>query len=338
MKQIIMLLVVLLTVLQAQAQDLSELYAELSQSVVKVMVEGVEVSPKSGQMVASEGIGSGVLISEEGLILTASHVIQTANSIKVMFKDGEVIPAKVVSSAPFADVASIKLMWVPKNPKVANLGNSDSVKVGQRSFLIGSPFGLDYTLTVGHISGKHRQRRFTHGEEYMEFLQTDAAINHGNSGGPMFNLDGEVIGIASFILSESGGFNGIGFAATSNVCKRLLIDDPTPWSGIEAVFISGELADALNIPQSSGLLVQKVTLFSPLGIIGIQSGTIPFNYNGEDILLGGDVILGMNGIPYTSEANFERARKSIDELEPGEKFTLEVFRDGQRQKIKGKLE
>ena len=153
----------------------------------------------------------------------------------------------------------------------------------------------------------------------------------------MFNMKGEVVGIASYILSESGGFQGLGFAATSNVCKILLIAEPSPWSGIDAIFVSGKLANALNISQAVGLLVQKVTLLSPLGILGIKGGTIPIEYNGEVVLIGGDIILAVNDIPLVNQAKFEQARNSFSELKKGDSFTLIVLRDGRKEKLNGKI-
>lgn len=318
-------------------QSLSDLYAELSPSVVKVVISEKEFNPQSGQMADAQGVGSGVLISEDGLVLTASHVVQTADRISVQFNDGETIPAHVVSSASFADVATIKLSWLPKGKKPVKLGNSDSTRVGDEIFMIGSPYGLDYSLSVGYISGRHVKSHFAHGQIDIEFFQTDAAINHGNSGGPMFNMNGEVIGIASFILSESGGFQGLGFAATSNVCQKLLLDSPTPWTGMVAVMVGGRLANAINIPQGGGLLVQKVTLLSPLGMMGIQGGTIPVDVGGESVYIGGDVILSINGIPLTNESNLDNARESFGKLKEGDSFSLTIWRNGKKEKLKGKV-
>lgn len=319
------------------SQSLSELYAKLSPSVVKVVISEKEFNTKSGQMADAQGVGSGVLISEDGLVLTASHVVQTADAIKVQFNDGETIPAHVVSSATFADVATIKLSWLPKGKKPVKLGNSDSTRIGDEIFMIGSPYGLDYSLSVGYISGRHVKNRFAHGQIDIEFFQTDAAINHGNSGGPMFNMKGEVIGVASFILSESGGFQGLGFAATSNVCQKLLLDDPTPWTGMVALMIGGKLASALNIPQGAGLLVQKVTLLSPLGLMGIQGGTIPLDMEGELVYIGGDVILSVNDIVLNNEASLYSVREEFGKLKEGDSYTITIWRNGRKEKLKGKV-
>lgn len=335
MKAIYISIFSFLLIFNAQAQNLRDHYARLSKSVVKIIVEGQEIEKTTMQKVSSQGIGSGVLISEDGLILTASHVIQTANSVKVQFLDGEVIPAKVISSAPFADVATIQLSWKPKNKVVAKVGNSDNTKVGDQIFMIGAPYGLDFSMSVGYISGRHKKKRFANGTQWIEFFQTDASINQGNSGGPMFNMKGEIVGIASFILSESGGFQGLGFAATSNVCTDLLLDERNAWSGMEGIYISDALAKALNVPQGGGLLVQKVATLSPIGVMGIQGGTIPIDIAGETILIGGDVILAVNGIPLINDVNFEKMRVDLEQLEDGKSFTITVLRDGRKEKFKG---
>lgn len=332
-------LVVFITLvsIQSQAQSLSDLYESLSKSVVKIIIEEKDFSVREGQMVTNQGIGSGVLIDANGLVLTASHVVQTAENIKVQFNDGETIPAKVVSSAPFADVAAIQLSWAPKDKVVAKLGDSDDVRIGDQIFMVGSPYGLDFSLSVGYISGRHTKKRFAHGSHAMEFFQTDASINHGNSGGPMFNMKGEVVGLASYILSESGGFQGLGFAATSNVCKDLLLDEVTPWTGMEAVLVGGELGSALNIPQNVGLLVQKVTLFSPIGALGIRGGTIPVEYGDEIILIGGDIILAVDGTPLTTEAGIKKVVYEFSKLKKGDSFNLLVLREGKKHKLKGTI-
>jgi len=158
----------------------------------------------------SSGIGSGVLI-EENQILTAAHVVDGAQFIEVHFNDGVRIRAEVVASLKSSDIALLKLKRGHPDPTIAVLADSDKARVGSKVFIIGSPFGISQTLSVGHLSGRMDRGLLADGTP-VEFLQTDTAINTGNSGGPMYNTDGEVIGIVSFILSKSGGFDGIGFA------------------------------------------------------------------------------------------------------------------------------
>ena len=149
-----------------------------------------------------------------------------------------------------------------------------------------------------------------------EFFQTDAAINRGNSGGPMFNLNGEVIGIVSSILSQSGGSDGLGFAVTSNITRRLLLDEPSVWSGLDGYLLTGEVARAFNLPAGfeAGLLVQRVALGSLADQLGVRGGTFTAAFGDEELLLGGDVILAVEGIAIGGPDAYERIRHRMIEL------------------------
>src|SRR5262249_16951327 len=157
------------------------------------------------------GLASGVLISGDGKVLTAAHVVQAVDQVFVEFIDGQLVTACVISSAPAADVALLQLDSVPPGVAPAQLGDSDKVEVGDEVFVVGAPYGLSYTLSVGHIGGRAAPKGSLASLSAGEFLQTDAPINSGNSGSPMFNRQGEVVGIVSNIMSRSGGFEGIGF-------------------------------------------------------------------------------------------------------------------------------
>jgi S1-C subfamily serine protease len=148
------------------------------------------------------------------------------------------------------------------------------VQIGEQVFVVGAPLGITHTLTVGHLSARHKPNATFSGMLTAEFFQTDAAINRGNSGGPMFDLKGEVIGIVSSILSQSGGSDGLGFAATSNIARRLLLDEPSVWSGLDGYLLIGEAARAFNLPVGfeAGLLVQRVALGSPADQLGVRGG------------------------------------------------------------------
>ena len=208
---------------ETRAKSLSDVFERVNGSVVVIHTSEHRVSfDQPGRQVLTQGLGSGVVISEDGLILTAAHISQVADSLTVEFLDGPMETAKVVSSSALADVALLKLDYKPESLVVAELGDSDLSKVGDQVFVVGAPYGVNHTLTVGHISGRRKLKVFTD-QAPIEFLQTDAAINRGNSGGPMFNMKGEVIGIVSRIMSQSGGYEGLGFAASSNVTKELLL-------------------------------------------------------------------------------------------------------------------
>ena len=191
-----------------------KVFKRVSGSVVVILTEEKVLPPDTyeGKKVSAQGLGSGVLVSKDGKVLTAAHVVQTADTVSVEFPNGEIVKAKVVSSEPPADVALLQLERVPASAVVAKLGDSDQVGVADQIFVVGAPYGISHTLTVGHISARRTPRGEQSELGLAEFFQTDAAVNQGNFGGPMFNMNGEVIGIVSHILSQSGGFEGLGFA------------------------------------------------------------------------------------------------------------------------------
>jgi S1-C subfamily serine protease len=220
------------------AQDLSGLFEQVKPSVVVLRTEETLIDPgDQSRKMSTESQGSGVLI-EGGRILTAAHVVQAADRVLVYFHDGQEIEANIIASSLQSDVALLQLNRMPENPVAARMGDSDKVKIGEQIFIIGAPYGLAYTLTVGHISGRIAPNEIGNGFAGMEFLQTDAAINQGNSGGPMFNLKGEVIGIVSHIISQSGGFEGLGFAASANVTTKILLEEGAMWTGIESYLLT----------------------------------------------------------------------------------------------------
>src|SRR5213594_2348540 len=179
---------------------LSEVFKRVNPAVVEIHTKETEIARGGmAQPVNVAGLGSGVLISPDGKILTAAHVVQTADDIEVEFLTGEKIRAKVVSSEPTADVALVQLEKPPRAPFVVKIGDSDAVDVGEQVFVVGAPLGVSHTLTVGFISGRRKPNATFSGMSRVEYFQTDAAVNQGNSGGPMFNMQGEVIGIVSYI-------------------------------------------------------------------------------------------------------------------------------------------
>src|SRR6266404_1310206 len=314
----------------ANGQQLRDTFRRVRRSVVVVRTVERTVAPLPRQgMVSSAGLASGVLISDNGKVLTAAHVVQAVDKVFVEFADGQIVTARVVSSATNADVALLQLDLVPPGVAPAKLGDSDQVEVGDEVFVVGAPYGLSLTLTVGHVSGRAAPKSRLPGMSAWEFFQTDAAINGGNSGSPMFDWKGEVIGIVSNILSRSGGFEGIGFAATSKMARILLEQKPF-WSGMEGILVQGDLAGMLNLQQPAGILVQRVAEGSPGWRLGIRPGTLRASIEGSDLLLGGDVILSVNGIEVLEgNASFQRIYESLSNLKPGEQLVARVLRAGQ---------
>jgi serine protease Do len=286
-----------------------------------------EESP--GEKIAKGRLGSGFVFSEEGLVMTASHVVHLADSVQVAFKDETYVTARVVSSSPAADVALVQLDSVPPNMVVAKLGDSDQLRVGDEVFVVGAPYGITHTLTAGHVSGLRKSESTSDQFVPLEFIQTDAAVNQGNSGGPMFNRKGEVVGVVSRILSQSGGFEGIGFAASINVAKELLLRQKSFWTGLEVFLVAGELAKALNIPQEAGLLVQRVARNSPAARVGLRAGTIPIKLQETPILIGGDVVLAVQGMQITTDINQLRLIREKVTSTPGLlEIEFKILREG----------
>jgi S1-C subfamily serine protease len=316
---------------QTSGQQLRDAFHKVKQAVVIIRTQQKELAPSpQGGMVSADGLGSGVLISSDGKILTAAHLVEVADVTLVEFSDGELISARVLGAAHNADVALLQLAHPPENVVVAPLGDSDKMDVGDEVFVVGAPYGLSYTLTAGHVSGRHSGDNRISDSALREFLQTDAAINQGNSGGPMFNLNGEVIGIVTNIVSQSGGSEGLGFAATSNMARQLLLDQKPFWSGIEGFLLKGDLAKALNVPQPAGLLVERIADGSPAARAGIVAGSMRAKIAGEDLLLGGDIVLEVDGVPYEdSSENSSRLFAHLTKLKIGDNIVIKVLRQGQ---------
>ena len=270
-----------------------EIFKRIQPTVVTIFVtENIETSNGSA---SRKGVGAGVLVAPSCQVLTAAHVVEQADEILVETADGQRRPAEVVFSQARADIALLKLKTFDPDLPHATLGDSDRLAVGQRTFVVGAPAGLENSFSVGHISGFREFDRLYDGSVLAEFIQTDAAINSGNSGGPVFDSKGEVIGISSRILSHSGGFEGIGFVVAINTAKQLLAQEDHPWVGIDVLFLNREgLAQLLNQDLEGGLLVLSVAKGSPAERAGLKGGWLPVEFLGQDVLLGGDLIIEFN--------------------------------------------
>jgi S1-C subfamily serine protease len=199
--------------------------------------------------------------------------------------------------------------------------------------VVGAPYGLSYTMTSGYISGRHSPNAVSDDLTRAELFQTDAAINPGNSGGPMFNMNGEVVGVVSHILSKSGGFEGLGFAVTSNLAQKIMVAGPRFWSGVDFYYAGPEVCQLLNLPQPKVLIVQKVAAGSPSDRLGLRAGTAESKIGDEKILLGGDILLGVQGVSLAEENAETRIREAIAGLKRDGTLTVSVWRRGQRHEL-----
>jgi serine protease Do len=311
--------------------QLRDVFRRVERAVVIVRTEQRELAPFPQKgMVSQDGLGSGVLISSDGKVLTAAHLVQAADKAEVEFPNGDVIPAHVIGSVTKADVALLQLDRVPKGIAPVPLGDSDKAEIGDQVFVIGAPYGIGHTLTAGHMSGRHERNKKTENSPAVEFLQTDAAVNGGNSGSPLFSMNGEVVGIVTSILSKSGGSEGLAFAAASNTAKGFLLERKSFWSGIDGLFVTDSLAKALNLPQPAGLLVQHVAEESVAWNLGINPGALRARVEGTELVLGGDIILSVNGIEVVDgDVSLDDIYESWSNLKPGEGVVVRVLRAGQ---------
>ena len=258
-------------------------------------------------------LGSGFIIDKEGYIITNNHVIEGADEITVRLSDKEEFDAKIIGRDPKTDIALIKIDSDKELP-VAKLGDSDSLKVGEWVMAIGNPFGLDQTVTAGIVSAKWRKIGMG---PYEDFIQTDAAINQGNSGGPLFNTRGEVVGVNSAIFSTSGGNIGIGFAVPINLAKNVVEQLKEKgkvvrgWLGVSIQTVTPELAESFKLEDNKGALVANVEKNGPAEKAGIRNGDIIMAFDGKEID-------DMNELPLI-----------VAQTPVGKKVQVTIFRDGE---------
>lgn len=278
-----------------------------------VFKDWYEKNKNSQQQQAPSSLGSGFVIDEEGIILTNAHVILDADEINVIFSNGIVLSAELLGKDTKTDLAVLKINPEPEQDLLAlEFGDSDNLKVGEWVMAIGNPFGLGGTVTAGIVSAKNRDIR---SGPYDNFIQTDAAINRGNSGGPLFNADGEVVGINSAIISTTGGSVGIGFAIPSktaiSVIDQLIEYGETRrgWLGVRIQEVSDDIAESLGLGETMGALVVAVDESGPAKPAGIKSG---------------DVILNFDNQPITAMRELPRI---VAETKIGKKVKVEVWRN-----------
>ena len=320
----------------AQAQSPGEVFRKVAPSVVVIRAKGREVA--AGGQTRFNETGSGVLISSDGKVMTAAHVVNTVDEINVEFLGGETIAARVVASEPAADLSLLQLERVPPGAKISPLANSDTIQVGDPVIIVGAPYGLSYSLSAGLISARWAPNTVYKTMPLAEFFQTTAAINTGNSGGPIFAMNGEVIGIVSHNISKSGGSEGLGFVVTMNTAKKLLLEKKSFWSGVEGQILPDEIADLLNLPPGmTGFILKTVAKGSPADEIGLRAATMIVDFGGTPVPLGGDILLSVEGIPAVSGANMAKIRDLLGSKAPGDSFKVTALRAGRVLELTGRL-
>ena len=317
---------------QAVATDFSDLYKQVHSSVVTITISQ-QVHELAGEQVLEkqvEGYGAGVVVDASGLVLTAAHVVNLAREVKVHLGNGAVYPARILSSFPFADLALMQIVNPPADLQVAVLGDSDQLSIGEEVIVIGTPSGLAQTLTVGHFSGRPADTG-SFNLANTEFLQTDAAITQGNSGGPMFNTRGEVMGVVSHFRTDA---SGLGFVASINMARKLMLPGSAVWLGLSVEPLGKVLSDVLNAPYPDGVLVQQIAPGSLGAQLGLRAGLVPATINGRSIKLGGDIIVAVGGQPLSiSSEGITKAFNYLAGRASGEQIELTVLRNGELLKL-----
>ncbi len=319
-----------------KALSVSQIYRRAAPGVVQVTATQVVKTPAANpffgfsvpQSQGQQALGSGFVIDKAGHIVTNYHVIEGARSVRVSFSDNESVKAQIVGSDPSTDVAVLKVDAHALALSPLPLGNSDAVHVGDPVVAIGNPFGLDRTVTAGIVSALQR------------VIQTDAALNKGNSGGPLLDARGNVIGVNSQIQSSDGGNVGVGFAVPINTVRTVAAQivktghAEHAFLGITGQAVTPSIAKLFRLPASQGVLVASVQPGSAAAKAGLRAGTQKVLADGESYPLGGDLLVSADGVPLDS---VERLHDVISSKKPGDKVSLEIWRGSSKTSLDVKL-
>jgi S1-C subfamily serine protease len=315
------------------------IYRQASPAVANILTKATEYDFFMDP-VPVEGAGSGFVIDPRGYILTNYHVVAGAQSIEVILGDKTRAPAKFIGADQRNDVALIKID--PKGKQLASLtlGDSSTLQVGQKVLAIGDPFGFQSTLTTGVVSALGRTVQTSDSTFIDDAIQTDASINRGNSGGPLIDTHGEVIGINSAIYTPSGTTAGIGFAIPINTAKLIATDLMTEgkvrraYLGVRTIPVAGWLAEALDLPVQEGLLVENTTKGSPAAAAGIHGGDKVAQAGMRRIMIGGDVIVGIEGQKVSNQFDIDYI---LNRKRPGDTITVTLYRGAKKMDLPVKL-
>jgi S1-C subfamily serine protease len=288
-------------------------------------------------------IGSGFVIDRDGHIVTNNHVAEASPNLLATLADERTVLAEVVGTDPGSDLAVLKIDVSPEELTVADLGDSSTLQVGQRAIAIGNPFGLERTVTTGVVSSLGRTLDREDSDFLIaELIQTDAAVNPGNSGGPLLDSQGRVIGVNTAIRSVTGVNSGVGFAVPVDIVKRVvpeLIANGRyrhPWVGVSGSTISPEMYEVMDLPVQTGVLIMTVEPDSPASKAALRGGDQEVDVSGIRMRVGGDILVVIDGFPvrrFDDLINYLATRTSV-----GDTVTLTVIRDGSRIDVKVTLE
>jgi putative serine protease PepD len=317
--------------------SVNQIYRRAYKGVVEITVtaEGSE-SPFGGPR--AQGQGSGFVYDRQGHVVTNQHVVQGASSVSVRFWNGETYDAEVVGTDTSTDLAVLDVNAPASVLSPLQLGDSSDVQVGDGVVAIGSPFGLEQTVTSGIVSALHRQMTAPNEFSINDSIQTDAAINHGNSGGPLLNARGRVIGVNAQIESESGGNDGVGFAIPSNTVRSIVSqlvqtgEVEHAYLGVGVQEIPASVADELGVAE--GVALTEVRTDTPAARAGLRAATASRLVDGQNYPTGGDVITALDGEKVTSAAELQSA---IDAHKPGDSVSITFVRDGDSRTVQVQL-
>jgi S1-C subfamily serine protease len=337
------------SVAERQAMSIGEIYKLDAPGVVQITAkiytqarDPIFGTP-NGFLTEERALGSGFVLSKAGFIITNYHVIQGASEIRVSFSNSDSLKAHIVGEDPSTDVAVLRVGTKSRALKPLPLGNSDGVQVGDAVVALGNPFGYSRSVTSGIVSGLQRRIQSPNAQPIDHVIQTDAAINEGNSGGPLIDAAGAVIGVnAAISTGNTGGQGsvGIGFAipinTVKNVAEQLIKTGKVshPYLGVTVTEIGPELAHLFGLPVKRGLLVQNVFSRSPAARAGIRGGVTDYIIEGESYMVGGDIISSFAGVPVVSET---RLRDLVAAQKPGDTVTVQIYRGKTKSSFRVKL-
>jgi serine protease Do len=318
-----------------------KLYKSVNPAVVELHVKAL-ADPKPGQATykasVAGSLGSGALINKKGRILTAAHVVDKATHIEVVYADGTKTTGHVVWVESMIDLAMIQAVDVPNNIEPLKLAKSNDYDIGEQVVVIGAPYGVSHSLSVGYLSGIRDGKPIPATKITPRLLQTDASINVGNSGGPMFNGKGEIIGIVSHILSKSGGSNGMGFVVSIDTIHDIMDSDPGTFSGFIPFLLNKKQSDALNNAAGHGMLIQHVVPRTLAEKLGFKGGNISVTIGHTSILLGGDILLSINGNKITDIESAIKIKQRMADVKKGDQISFTFLRAGEVKTVYWKVE